>query len=551
MLPPDRWYQSEAVDSIAPFYGPNRSIVGNPLIGLPTGTGKARVNTRLVLQIMNHFPWDRGLCLTHSQQLVEQNALDLLEAAPFAPIGYCSAGMNKYDTVQPVIFGGIGTVIGRAEQFGFRNFVIVDEAHLISNSENTMYVKLFNKLKAINPNLIVIGLSATLYRMKMGSLLDNGLFTHVAYDLTSFEGFNKLLEQGFISPLIPQPTDNDFDVSKVKKSGGEFKQAELQAAVDTDEITEACCSEMVEKTWDRHCCIVFASGVEHADHIAQVLTGMGQTAASIHSKKKNNAEIMADFKAGRIRWLINYGKLTTGFNHPPVDFIGMMRPTMSPGLWVQMLGRGTRPYDGRLSYQYKPGFEYIKSNCLVLDFAGNAKRLGPINDPVLPRKPGEKGGDAPIKQCPAIVNGRKCNTYNHASARSCCLCGHLFPFTGAEIFINSGNTELIRKLEEKDIKWLDVGQVFYSVINKNNVPPMMRVKYTTGVKSVDEIVCLEHNTSAKHFAHNWWRQRYNGPIPPTTEAGLDIAHSGCLPIPKRVRVWINKKPYPEILDHEY
>lgn len=114
----------------------------------------------------------------------------------------------------------------------------------------------------------------------------------------------------------------------------------------------------------------------------------------IHSKltKDERTERLAGLKSGKYRAAVNNNILTTGFDLPSIDLIAVIRPTNSPGLWVQMLGRGTRPV-------YAPGFDLwstagrlaaieagSKQDCLVLDFAGNTRRLGPINDPVLPRK---------------------------------------------------------------------------------------------------------------------------------------------------------------------
>lgn len=546
----DRWYQTEAVESIGPYYaGDKRGR--HPLIGLPTGTGKGLVNTRLVQMIHRHYPWHRGMCLTHSKKLIEQNANKLAQEWSNAPIGICSAGLNSRDYAQPIIFGGIQTIVGKHELFGHRDYIIIDEAHLVSDSESTSYVKFLTELRKVNPDLTVIGLTATLYRMKMGMLTEGRLFTDVAYNLTTLEGFNRLLSEGFIAPLIPQPTDTTFNMSGVGKSGGDYAQNAAQDAVDTNEIVEACCAEMVEKAWDRHCCMVFAQGVEHAEHIAQVLTSMNQSAVAVHSKKKESDDLIEDFKKAKFKWLINFGMLTTGFDHPPIDFIGMMRATLSPGLWVQMLGRGTRPYDGRLMDQYIRGFEYIKYNCLVLDFAGNALKLGPINDPVLPRKPGKGGGDAPIKLCERIVGGRKCKTYNHASARFCCLCGGEFDIGGAELMRQAGTTEIMRgAAEPPDVQVLDCSFVLYSLIEKNGSPPMMRASYRCGTKNYDEIICLEHKTFAQKRAVEWWNKKY-GTVPNSTEHGLRIAKSGVLPTPKRLRVWVNKKPYPEVMNYEY
>ena len=101
------------------------------------------------------------------------------------------------------------------------------------------------------------------------------------------------------------------------------------------------------------------------------------------------------------------GVLTTGFNAPGVDLIAMLRPTKSTGLYVQMAGRGTR---------LAPG----KADCLVLDFAGNVARHGPI-DAVKPKRPGTGEGEAPVKVCP------DCQSILATAVRVCPDCGHAFP----------------------------------------------------------------------------------------------------------------------------
>lgn len=541
----DRWYQTESVDSIAPYYV-DRSEKKNPLIGLPTGTGKSLVIARLIQRIFENFPHHRGLALTHDKRLIEQNAGKLNEIWPNAPLGICSAGLNRKEINQPIIFGGIQTVIADPTAFGRRDFIFVDEAHMISNKSGAMYNRFINQQKLMNPDLMVCGLSATLYRMKMGELTDNDLFTDVAYDLTGIDGFNRLLSEGYIAPLVPQPTGTKLDVDGVKISGGEFQEKALQEAVDKQEITYRCCEEMVARAWDRNSWLVFATGIEHAEHIAVTLNSMGVTAAAVHSKQdgKLNDTLIAEFKAGRIKCLVNNGMLTTGFDWPPVDFIGMMRPTMSPGLWVQMLGRGTRPYDGRFRNQYKIGFEYIKIDCLVLDFAQNCPRLGPINDPKKPRKPGQKGGDLPIKICP------KCNTYNHASARWCSFCKFEFPFEGAKLFVQASEEALIRGAEHPVVEWFNVNRTEYYIVQKANSPDMMKVAYYSGMRQFTEVVCLEHPGYASKRARDWWRQRSGNEPPETTVEALRHA-STVLQQPKRIRVWLNKANYPEVLTHEF
>ena len=117
---------------------------------------------------------------------------------------------------------------------------------------------------------------------------------------------------------------------------------------------------------------------------------------------------LTGIKRGEIRALASMGVLTTGFNAPGVDLIALLRPTKSAGLYVQMVGRGTR---------LAPG----KENCLVLDFAGNVRRHGPI-DLVRPKRPGEAGGgEAPTKVCP------DCDSIFALSAAECPDCGYVFP----------------------------------------------------------------------------------------------------------------------------
>jgi DNA repair protein RadD len=415
-----RYYQSECVDAIFNYFTARQGQPEvNPVNALPTGTGKSIIIAMLCQRALTGWPGTRILMLTHVKELIAQNYKKLLQLWPTAPIGIFSAGLRRRD-IRPITYGGIGTVSGNEDAFGFVDFVIIDECHLVSHKEDTTYVNTILALKKVNPRLRVIGFSATPYRLGQGKLTDTiekkdgtkipALFTGFSYDVTGMDAFNKLIAEGFISPLIPRRTSKEIDLSGVHTIGNDFNQGELQAAVDKSEITYRCCKEMLELGADREHWLVFATGTDHADHVAETLQGMGASAYAVHSKMPGAERDLriAAFLRGEVRCLVNNNVLTTGFDAPFIDLIGMLRPTISVSLWVQMLGRGTRPFEG-------------KENCLVLDFAGNTKRLGPINDPVLPRKRGKKSGKAPVKICTA------CDTYNHPSVRFCTCCGQEFP----------------------------------------------------------------------------------------------------------------------------
>lgn len=234
--------------------------------------------------------------ITHVKELIAQNAEELYKLWPEAPIGIYSAGLKLKQTAQPIIFGGVQSMIKHPDWFGHRDIAFVDEAHLVSDEESSQYQTFFAFMKLINPNLKIVGMSATLYRMGMGMITQNGLFTDVVYDKTNLEGFNELLAQGYMAPLIPLRTKTELDVSDVSVAKGEFVSTQLQGAVDKAEITFSALKELVHAGQNRKSWLIFASGIEHAEHIAEQLGAFGVDCAPVHSKRPddyNDAAIRA------------------------------------------------------------------------------------------------------------------------------------------------------------------------------------------------------------------------------------------------------------------
>ena len=548
-----RSYQIEAVSSIYNYFAVN---AGNPVVAMPTGTGKSVVIAMFLESVFRHYPDQKILCLTHVKELIEQNYLKLLSVWPNAPAGVYSAGLKRRDTINKIIFAGIASVAKRASEFGFVNLILIDEAHLVSPSEETLYRTFIDALKQVNPHLKVIGLTATPWRLGHGKIIEDGIFTDLCFDITGLAAFNRLIAEGYLSPLIPKRTTTTLDTDGVHSRGGEFIASELQMAVDKSEISFAAIKEAMELGYDRKHWLVFCAGVEHAIHVSDMLNAMGISCKAVHSKlapAERDAAI-ADFKAGRIQALTNNNVLTTGFDFPGIDLILMLRPTQSPVLWVQMLGRGTRPL-------YAPGFDVNtlegrlaaisaseKQNCLVLDFAGNTKRLGPINDPVIPRKKGQKTGEAPVKLCEC------CGTYNHASARYCggqpfptvSGCGHEFKIM-TKLRQHASTYELI-KGEVPIVEVFAVESITITRHQKHDKPPAMKVSYYCGLKHFEDYVCIEHEGFAARKARMWWMQRSANPCPVSTDEA--IVRSEELRVPSHLRVWVNKK-YPEIMEYCY
>lgn len=552
-----RDYQTEAVYSLWEYF---KRASGNPLVCMPTGTGKSVVIAEFLHSVYKPFPNQRVMILTHVKELIEQNFKKLKAIWPNAPAGIYSAGLGRRDTRDRITFAGIASVAKRALEFGHIDIVIVDECHLISLAEETLYNIFFKALKAVNPHLKIIGFTATAWRAGVGHIEGAGVFTDTAFDVTTVDAFNRFIDEGYLLPLVPKPTNTLLDVSGVHMRGGEFIPGELQAAVNKEEVTRAALHEMIALGEDRKAWLLFCAGVEHAVDTAEMLTSLGVECKAVHSKLSTaeRDKILGAYLNGDLKAVTNNNVLTTGFDHPMLDYIGMFRPTASAVLWVQMLGRGTRPVwpeadgsnwdlwgpninpgkfdltltDHRLAcIQHGP-----KQNCMVMDFANNIRRLGPVNDPVLPRKKGEKGGEAPVKLCNC------CNTWNHAAAKICFFCKA--PFTESVKIKTVASTEvLIKPSVEIVVDVFKVSHMTYELYHRAPKMPMVKVCYYSGIRKFNEYICLEHEGYALHRARSWWRQRTDVPVPETTLQAL--SSTSFLKVPTHIRVLMHTK-YPEI-----
>ena len=566
---PLRDYQRYAVDSIYHYFEAGND--GNPVIAMPTGTGKSHVISDFIYELFQKWPTQRVMMLTHVKELIEQNASKLTSVWPFAPLGIFSAGLKSKQSNYPITFAGIQSCRNAAALFGHIDIVVIDECHLVSPNDNTSYQKFIKELKEINPQIKVIGLSATPYRLGLGMITEGGIFTDICCDMTGMDAFNWFIDEGYLVPLIPRPMATELDLTGVKKRGGEYVEKDLQKAVDKAEITDAAIREAIEAAQGRERILVFATGVDHAEHIADALETYGESAACVHSKRTSaqNDKAYQDHRAGDVRWLVGMGKFTTGYDDPLVDCIVVLRPTNSPGLWVQLLGRGTRP--PYVLPQWGAGYDLSttqgrlqaiadgpKQNCLVLDFAGNTLMCGPVNDPVIPKKKGKATGEPPIKFCTEdnTVPGswdrewdEPCGFYNHPTAKRCCNCNAEFIFR-PKITQTASNQELIKRKKDDppQVEVFDVNKVVYMVHKKPGGYDSMKVIYHCGMRQFTEWVPAWHASNVKHKGKKWWEERATIDLPDSAEEG--VALSDELATPKRIRVWVNKK-YPEVMGYEF
>jgi DNA repair protein RadD len=399
-----RDYQQKALDDLYAWFAKNPT--GNPCLVLPTGSGKSHIIAALVKDAVQNYAGTRVLMLTHVKELIAQNAEKMREHWSNAPMGIYSASLNKRCLTEPITFAGIQSIVRRAKLLGHIDLIIVDEAHSINHGDAGNYRKLINQLKEINPDLRVVGLTASPYRLGHGMIHEGD---DVIFDaLIEPIQIESLIDKGYLAPLRSKHTEFEIDVDGVKKRGGEFIAGDLERAVDTNDNNVAAVKETIRRASDRKSWLVFCTGVAHAQHLSALFESMGVTSACVtgETPQQERADILQRFKAGEIRALTNMNVLTTGFDYPGIDCLVMLRPTMSPGLYLQMAGRGMR-------------IAPEKDDCIVLDFAGNVKRHGPITAVEPPNKKGK--GIAPSKVCP------QCSEIILAALSICNCCGFEFP----------------------------------------------------------------------------------------------------------------------------
>lgn len=494
-----RDYQRQAIDALYDYFS---GTDGNPLVVMPTGTGKSVVIAAFLREAIEGWSDTRVLVVTHVKELIQQNFAALIRMWPTAPAGIYSAGLNKRDIDAQILFAGIQSIHKRAYAVQRCDLVLIDEAHLLTKADRGMYRSFLKALKEINPYIKIIGFTATPYRMDSG-LLHEGegcLFTDIAYDVPIL----KMIEQGYLAPVTSKRTTTQLDVSGVGTRGGEFIPGQLEAAVDTASINEAVVDEIVAKGSDRGSWLIFCSGVKHAEHIRDVIRDRGISCETVlgDTPSAMRDRYLTAFKNSTLRALTNANVLTTGFDAPGTDLIALLRPTKSTGLYVQMLGRGTRLANG-------------KDDCLVLDFAGNVARHGPLD--LIDGRRKEKrdaDGEAPTKVCP------ECQTICHAAVRTCPDCGYEFP--APKIALDTKAAEKPLLSTQMLPEWVEVTRATYARHpGREGKPDSMRVDYWCGLARHSEWVCFEHAGYPRQKACAWWlKRRPEVDVPNTVEEAL-------------------------------
>jgi len=259
-----RPYQHEAVDAVYEFL---RTRDDNPCVVIPTAGGKTPVMATICRDAVQRWG-GRVLILAHVRELLEQAAEKLHLVAPDLPVGIYSAGLKRRDLGYAITIAGIQSVYEKAGDVGAVDLVIVDETHLIPPDGEGMYRAFLADMKQINPLVRVIGLTATPFRMKSGNICaPENILNAVCFEV----GVRELIVQGYLCPLRTKAGSVKPDTDQLHVRAGEYVAGEVEELMDTDNLVLSACREIVQHTADRKSVLIFASGVKHGLHVAEVL----------------------------------------------------------------------------------------------------------------------------------------------------------------------------------------------------------------------------------------------------------------------------------------
>ncbi len=374
-----RDYQKNAVDAAIRYFRKSRKPA---CLVLPTGAGK-----RLVIAELARQAKGRVLVLAHVRELCQQNhdKFVTLRASQLSTepaqeedrieldqsFGIYSAGLERRDIDKKLIFASIQSISRHLQEFSKPiSLILIDECHRLSDDQNSQYQTTLAHFKSLNPELKVLGLTATPYRLESGwAYRKHHKGFYRTDELRPFEecvyevNLRTLVDAGYLSePILEDAPLAQYDFSKL---GREYSTTEVnQLLVRHKRVTQSICEQVIARRMreGRKGVMLFAATVDHAREICSYLPN-GQVGLILGETNGDERErIISAFMRQELTYLVNVAVLTTGFDATHVDFIALLRPTDSVALFQQMIGRGLRLHPG-------------KENCLIIDYAGNGYDL--------------------------------------------------------------------------------------------------------------------------------------------------------------------------------
>lgn len=344
-----RPYQKECLEKIKKSY---EGGTCRQLVSLPTGAGKTVVFANLIKEISCST-----LVLAHTDELLKQAKQKIEMICPDLDVGIVNSDYKEFN--KSVVVSSIQALY-RTQNLAplvNRNFglLIYDECH---HSSAEMSRKVIEEL-GFGPatKRLFLGMTATPTRQDGRGLGE--IFDSIVYEKT----IKDMIQEGYLCKPKGLKVATDLDMGSVKSTDGDYQASSLAKVMDTPELIN-----LVIKAYQEHAeglpTICFATSVQHAKNLAEAFKKINISSEAIYGDmpKEERAILIEQYRTGKISILTNCQVLTEGFDAPETSCIIVARPTKSPALYQQMVGRGLRLFPN-------------KRECIILDFGDRAHTL--------------------------------------------------------------------------------------------------------------------------------------------------------------------------------
>lgn len=396
-----RPYQQQCIDTVWSRLSKDPDI----LVVLPTASGKTIIFTLLLKRCLEMMRLQKrtlkSMVLVNQVKLVTQTQDKLSDAIDGENIGLYCGSLGDYNSGSEITVGSINSI---EKITPFIHLLIIDECHNAENSAT--YQNFIIRLRKANPNIKIVRFTATPYTAQTGYIYGKDKdIKRISYRKT----LKEMIAMNFIVEPIFQATKEAFDTSKLRKRRGEFVLKDLEKLSKDKEKISAQVSDALSRLSGRNKIVWSCTCIEHAEDVQQEISKY-EPATTIHSKLKRAEQRLniQEFENGSVRHITSVTMVSEGYDYAAIDAIVCMRPTRSPVLYVQLIGRGLRLFPG-------------KKNCLFLDFGDVVESLGHPNNPAV-NDPNKKANKAEKQAviCPA------CEHFIFLPASCCKECGYEF-----------------------------------------------------------------------------------------------------------------------------
>lgn len=537
-----RPYQQEASDVL---WNALCTEPGNKLVVAPTGSGKSLLIADLAKRVFSYG--GRSLILCAQAELIEQNTDKIRQLAPTLRVGQYCAGLKKRQTDADVIVASIQSVAGKAHEF-IAHCGMVDEAHLVNTKDAGRFRDFIADAQKYNPSLKFSGFTATPFRLGYGLLTDgkDTIWDSIAHEIPVKDLM--FHDPPYLSKIVV-PTDDmilgQIDISHLKTVGAEYAIQDLENEAMIK--VKAACREIVDHAQDRRSVLIFCVTIAHATAVTQelkALVGDDQVQMVEEGTPALFRRVMfQNYRQYRYKYLVNVNVLTTGFDAPNIDCIGILRSTKSAGLFAQMVGRGFRLCDG-------------KQDCLLLDFGSNLRTHGPLDSPTYGRE----------REKTERTKARR-NELDEDFSKACPNCGKICEMEDTYC-TNCGQVfAMPRKINHDEVAdktssvFVSDAAEVYSVetvhmhkhTSRSTGIPTLRITYECDLhKRISEWVCLEHDrwSRAGKNAVKWWAQHCRSHPPDTVDMALMYWQAHAMRTPVQVKI-VRDGKYDRIIDRNF